>query len=147
MYFKRFLSVATLLATSTAIVAAQPADGGGRHRGGERFTKTLNLTDSQKEQMKALREKHQAATKDLREQARELRRQLREAETAGNAAQIEALSAQHGALMGKLRVASLAARQDFQQVLTPEQREKLQQQRENRRQHRDNRGSRSQQNG
>ena len=141
MQFKRILSVATLLVASTAMVAAQPAEGGrkhGRHR--ERIAATLNLTDSQKEQMKALREKHQAATKDLREQARTLRQQLREAEAAGNTAQIEALSAQHGAVMGKLRVASLAARQDFQQVLTPEQREKLQQ-------HRENRGRRSQRNG
>ena len=147
MHFKRILSVATLLASSTAIVAAQPADGGRKHYRGARFAQALNLTDTQKEQMKALREKHQAATKDLREQARELRRQLRDAETAGNTAQIEALSAQHGALVGKLRVASLAARQDFNQVLTPEQREKAQQLRENREQQREKGNRRSQRNG
>ena len=106
----------------------------GKHRAGERgmlnrhggrLAQALNLTDAQKEQAKAIREKHRATNADLHKQMRDLHTQLRAARESNNTAEAQRLAAQREPLMSRAREAWSAERAELRTILTAEQQAKL----------------------
>lgn len=101
------------------------------HHGGhffERMADELDLTEGQKAQLKANREANREAHKAQREQMRQLHKQLREAiESGADQATLDNLGAQ----LGKLQVAKMqqmyTMQQQFEAMLTDEQKAKLEQ--------------------
>jgi len=94
----------------------------------EHMADELNLTEGQKAQLKANREADRTAGESRREEMRKLRKQLREAiESGADQATLESLGAQ----LGKLEVAQMQqmqkVRQQFESILTEEQKAKLEQ--------------------
>lgn len=92
----------------------------------EHMADELGLTEGQKAQLKANREANREAHKAQREEMRKLRKQLQEAvESGADQATLDSLGAQ----LGKLEVARMQEmqkmRQQFESVLTDEQKAKL----------------------
>ncbi|MBE9174145.1 Spy/CpxP family protein refolding chaperone [Synechocystis salina LEGE 06155] len=111
---------------------------GNKRRGQGQWMQSLNLTDSQKQQLEAIRQKYQGQMQSLSEQLRTSQNELRTL-MAGNGSdsQIRAKHSQVANLrqqLGELRFNSML---ESRQVLTPEQRQKfseLMQERRNSRQ-------------
>jgi periplasmic protein CpxP/Spy len=104
-----------------------------------RFAQALNLTDAQKEQAKAIREKHRTANEGLRTELRTLGEQIRAARQANNIAEAQRLAAQREPLLARAQEAWKAEREELKSVLTPEQQTKLEELRKShtgKRQHR-----------
>lgn len=109
---------------------------GTRHHGShflEHLEEELDLTEGQVAQLKVNREANRDARKAQREQMRELRKQLREAIDSGaDQGTLDELGAQ----LGKLHVAKMQEmqqmRQQFEAILTEEQKAKLKQMKEER---------------
>jgi len=99
-------------------------------RGHMAFAK-LNLTDAQKAQMKQIRENHKAAVSSLRQQLGTQEKALRDAESGGtfNEALASQKLAEMAPLRAKLMAEQFAMRQEFMNVLTPEQKAQLTQMR------------------
>jgi len=96
-----------------------------KHRTGLRgLRRQLDLTDAQREQLRALRQSGRGADEDERAELRELRRLRRQGGTLSPEQQARAQ-----ALREQLRASGEARRQQFLSVLTPEQRAQLEQQR------------------
>ncbi|WKT61782.1 Spy/CpxP family protein refolding chaperone [Microbulbifer thermotolerans] len=121
-----------ILAGALAAPAATLAFGGGQgphhHKGHymEHIAEELNLTEGQKAQLKANREAAREAHKAQRKQKRELHKKLREAIASGaDQATLDSL----GAELGRLQVAEMQQRhkqrQQFEAILTDEQKAKL----------------------
>lgn len=94
---------------------------------GGRLAERLGLTDAQKAQLKALREKNRDAMKPLLQSARQAREAFRtalEAESPDAAAVGQAALAMHAA-EAEVQAAHEAHREEFKAILDPEQREKL----------------------
>ncbi|MGL6158881.1 Spy/CpxP family protein refolding chaperone [Microbulbifer sp.] len=107
-----------------------------RHHGSrflEHMEEELGLTEGQVAQLKANREVNRDARKAQRKQVRELRKQLREAIDSGaDQGTLDELGAQ----LGKLHVAKMQemrqVRQQFEAILTEEQKARLKQLKEER---------------
>lgn len=107
-----------------------------RHHGShflEHMEEELGLTEGQVAQLKANREANRDVRKSQRDQMRELRKQLREAIDSGaDQGTLDELGAQ----LGKLHVAKMQEmqqmRQQFEVILTEEQKVKLKQLKEER---------------
>ncbi|MBD2652169.1 Spy/CpxP family protein refolding chaperone [Synechocystis sp. FACHB-383] len=120
--------------------------GWGNKKGGQgQWMQSLNLTDSQKQQLEAIRQKYQGQMQSLSEQLRTSQNELRTL-MAGNGSDSE-IRAKHSQVanlrqqLGELRFNSML---ESRQVLTPEQRQKfseLMQERRNSRQGRRGMGS------
>ncbi len=105
--------------------------------------RNLNLTDSQKQQAKAIFDQTRENTKPIREQLRQNREALRAAMQANDTVQIQNLSAQQGTLRGQVMAAQAEAQAKFKAILTPDQLAKLadmRQKAKNRMQRMQNRG-------
>jgi periplasmic protein CpxP/Spy len=100
-------------------------------RGGQRMAEALNLTDAQKEQAKAIREKYRASSQDVRTQMRTLHDQLKAAREANNTAEVDRLNQQRETLMANAKETWTAQRNEFRSILTPEQQAKFDQFQEN----------------
>jgi Spy/CpxP family protein refolding chaperone len=123
--------VALALAVSAGVAGAQgPGPRGGRpdHAGQpERMGERLGLSDDQKAQWQAQREKSRDAMKPLVENARQAHKAYRSALEAANPDPLtvgQAALAAHAA-QKKLHDAQQAAFEEMKSILTPEQREKL----------------------
>jgi protein CpxP len=126
--YKKWTTIAAVLALSTSLAFAAPHEGKGGHRRGrgqqfgQRFAEKLNLTDAQKQQLQDVRKNFREQNKAFFDSSRETFKQFREARKAGDTARVEALKPameQQWAQMKQLR------QQQTQQVLallTPEQR-------------------------
>ncbi|WP_323844832.1 Spy/CpxP family protein refolding chaperone [Microbulbifer magnicolonia] len=126
-----------VLAGALAAPGMTLAFGGDNHHGGphhfkghffEQMAEELDLTEGQKAQLKANREANREARKAQREQMRALHEQLREAIDSGaDQATLDKL----GAELGKLQVAKMQEmqqhRKEFEALLTPDQKAKLEQ--------------------
>jgi len=135
----QFMKFATAAALATGLAFAQaPAPGPApnppaAHRNFvrqrlDRLAQKLNLTDSQKQQAKAIFQNARMTSKPIREQLKENRQALRAAAQAGNKdATIQQLAAKQGSLMGKMVAIRTEAFGKFYQLLTPEQRAKADQ--------------------
>jgi periplasmic protein CpxP/Spy len=158
----RFQSVAAALILAVAVaipvVLAQSTgnDDGGRRghrghfgkRGGEgRIFSQLDLTDAQKDQIKAIHEKSRESMRPLMEQIRAKRQEIRQANEGGTVD--EALVRQKLTEIAPLEAKMMAERarihQETLSVLTPEQKTKLEQMREQFKSRRFERGARKQQ--
>jgi Spy/CpxP family protein refolding chaperone len=137
---KRFVTIAAavVLVAGGAYSYQEGGNNGGKRHGkyaggergmlnrhGGRLAQALNLTDVQKEQAKAIREKHRAANTDLHNQMRDLRTQLRAARETNNTAEAQRLAAQREPLMVRAREAWHAERAELRTILTAEQQAKL----------------------
>jgi Spy/CpxP family protein refolding chaperone len=104
--------------------------GGGFGPGGGLFgpmmSTALGLTDAQKEQIKSIFESTRTANEALREQLKGIHEQAQAAVKAGKSdAELQALASSASPLMTQLHASHLIAAKKAYQVLTPEQREKL----------------------
>lgn len=107
--------------------------GGRRHRRwAAHMARRLDLTDAQKEQIKAIHQAEKPTIKPLLDQLQAIHRQLR-AMTGSepfNEAQVRALAEQKAKVIAELTVARERVKSKVLAVLTPEQRAKLNQMRE-----------------
>jgi periplasmic protein CpxP/Spy len=157
----RVFALAIALATVAMVASAQ--DGapqgqpGGRGRGergwdGEgkrgghdgiglgRFARNLNLSDAQKEQMRQIGQRHQEATKSLREQLRAQHRgEQGSFDGAFNEAAVRSAAQARASVEVELEVARARMMAELYNVLTPEQKAQLAQEREQRKQRRNER--------
>lgn len=138
---KWILGVVAALMMAAALVAQGPGprgrgfggpgwggDGGILGPGllGPGFGRHLDLTDAQKEQVKAIFDAARASAEPLREQLKENREKIQAAVKAGNVAEVEVLSGQQGTLAGQLAaIGHKAAIRVRQEVLTSDQIQKL----------------------
>ena len=95
-----------------------------------RIMQNLNLTDSQKQQAKAIFEQAKSSVQAQQQQLQQNREALRAAVKANDSARIQQLSSEQGALRGQVMAARADAQAKFMALLTPEQRDKAQQMRQ-----------------
>lgn len=105
---------------------------GGKHgksgeRGMERMTKKLGLSDDQKQQVKSFKETNKEKMKPLREKMKELRTSLRSLDPASvnYEAELNTIATEKADLERQLTVAKGQNRQQFFNMLTPEQQVKM----------------------
>jgi len=105
----------------------------GRHgRGGGDGFARLNLTEAQKTQMKQIRESYRERTQSLHQELRAKKQQLRQAnqgETFNEGLATQVLT-ESAALEAKLMGERFKMRQEMMALLTPEQKNQLEQRRE-----------------
>ena len=105
----------------------------GRHgRGGGDGLERLNLTESQKTQMKQIRESYRERTQSLHQELRAKKQQLRQSnqgETFNEGLATQVLT-ESAALEAKLMGERFKMRQEMMALLTPEQKNQLEQRRE-----------------
>lgn len=108
----------------------------GRHPGFARGMRALNLTDAQRDQLKAMHEQQREAMKPLMEQHRQLRDQIQQALEAGNAdaTRIGQLEIQAFQVRQQMKAQREKAEAAFVGVLTPEQKAQWEKMREERKQ-------------
>lgn len=125
--------------TQTADPGGQPQEPGrsgrfhGRHgRGGGEGLERLNLTEAQKTQMKQIRESYRERTQSLHQELRAKKQELRQAnqgETFNEGVATQVLT-DSAALEAKLMGERFKMRQEMMALLTPEQKNQLEQRRE-----------------
>ena len=123
----------TLLGGTLAALHSQQAGRGRRAFGWgglppDRALKRLGLTEEQRAEVKKLRESHQAAMSSLRKKGAGIRTQLREklGTEESSATQVGELVKEGHDLRQQIRKARQSARKSFSDLLTAEQREKIQ---------------------
>jgi len=136
----RFLVAALAVMLGAAIAKSQTADstpppppmhghgyGMEGHRGGmEFFAKYLDLTDAQREQMKAVMHKEHAAMKPLMLQAHQMDQQLRQyVEGTYDEAKVQTLVSAQAQTMVQLKVQETRIHNELFQLLTPDQQAKM----------------------
>jgi Spy/CpxP family protein refolding chaperone len=136
----RFLAAAVAVVLSSAIAKSQAADapppmherefgmGGpmmGEHMMGF-FAKQLDLTDTQKTQIKAVMEKEHPTMKPLMQQVHQLDQELRQySEGAYDAAKVQALVMHQSQTLVQIKVEETRIHNELYQLLTPDQQAKL----------------------
>ena len=118
---------AAALALTTTMAFAGPHGRGGKHgrHGGEfsaRFAEKLNLSDAQKEQVRAFTQSFRESNKALFETHRDAMKQLREAKQAGDQARVDALKPTLQSQRTEMKQRREALKQQIIAILTPEQR-------------------------
>jgi Spy/CpxP family protein refolding chaperone len=125
----------TLMGATTALAQEKPPEQSGKPRveRGERFERGdrrgpggpafllrgIQLSDAQKTQLQAVREKHRAEMEKAREQGESFREQMRAAREANDTTKLRALRAE---AMQRMREGHERMAADVRAVLTPEQR-------------------------
>jgi Spy/CpxP family protein refolding chaperone len=133
---RSFILAASLVLASGAAFSQAPATdapaeqherhGKRAHKGGAgRLAAALNLTDAQKEQAKAIREKHRAGQSDVRTQMRDLHTRAQAAKQANNTAELERIKQERQTLFAKAKESWDAERAELRTILTPEQQAKF----------------------
>ncbi len=125
------------LGTTLAFGAQNAAPDGGFHGHHQRmgrahdrgfaFGSKLDLSEAQKTQLKELRKSFREQNADLLETAREAQKQYRDALVAGDTATADALRPKVDSLRDQLIVARGLQRQATLDILTPDQRQQLEQ--------------------
>ena len=141
------IAIALVMAIGVAVpvVMAQTSDNGGgvkkerglhgrghgRHGGGMRGFRNLDLTDAQKAQMKQIRESSHQNLRPLMEQIRAKRQEIRQANQDGsvNEALVTQKLIEIAPLEAKLQAEQSRVHQQMLSVLTPDQKAKFDQQR------------------
>ena len=129
------LTAAAALAAGMAFAQTTPAPAqpgtarphAGRQAMRHRMVQALNLSDSQKQQAKAIFQQTRQTAKPIADQLKQNREALSAAVKANNVAQIDSLSAQQGTLRGQLLAARSEGMAKFYALLTPDQRAKADQ--------------------
>ena len=133
---KTLMTLAMTAGLAVVPLAAQSHGGrGGGHMGGDfmgrRAAAALNLTDTQKQFAKDLRQQNQERVQAITQQLRENRQAMQEAVKANNLSQIQTLASQHGNLSGQLTAIHAESMARFWAQLTPEQKAKAEEMRAN----------------
>ena len=128
--------ITTLLVATTSVAFAHPHRGGGegrsmRHRPAARVFQQLDLSDEQKERIRALHDERRIAVAPLREELRALRRDLRGIEDK-NSPQAEKLEARMDGIRDDMQSVNMRTRRAVEETLTAEQRARLEEMREKR---------------
>jgi protein CpxP len=113
--------IAAIAAGLAIAQPAVPARGAGRQAARHRMMKALDLTDAQKQQARLIFQQARETAQPVAKQLKDNREALQAAIKANNAAQIQTLSAQSGALQGQLAAVRSQAMAKFYANLTPEQ--------------------------
>ena len=134
----KWMSVAAVLTLSTTLAFAGPGGGeghgkfGGKRghggRGGEfgaKFAQKLNLTDSQKQQIRELQTSFREQNKAFFESARQTRQQAKAARDAGDTARLETLKGTMASQREQMKALHKQQRERIVALLTPEQRAQL----------------------
>lgn len=137
-----FMKYAGVAALATGMVFAQAPAGGSQsastqaqqgrrrfmRRHLDRIAQQLNLTDSQKQQSRAIFRQARQSAQPIRQELKQNREALQAAAKANQAdTQIQTLANQQGQLLGQLVAIRTEASAKFYQMLTPEQRAKADQ--------------------
>ena len=150
---RNWMKLATVAALAAGIALAQtpptnpetqPTHRHGTARGKSRghMFRALNLTDSQKQQAKAIFSDSRKANEPLRLQFQQNRQAYRAAVKSNDQGQIANLSKASGELRGQLKAARTQTMEKFFQILTPEQRAKAEKMQVRMQQHSSHRASR-----
>ena len=147
MHKKFFMTAAILMAVAaglaTAAMGQRPNKGFGRHGGWmlNRMSKELGLSESQQTQIKNIMADGKTRTKPLVEQLRQNRQQAEYANSnpTFNENQARLFATKQVGIMTDLMVEKQRTRSQILAVLTPEQRQKMQQLMQERRQRRQER--------
>jgi len=131
----KWISVVAVVALSgTMAIAAADTDGGKAwghghrgHRGAMmgRLAQKLNLTDAQKDQLKAMHRSFREENKAFFESARQTRQELKAARQAGDTAKVESLKPVMQSQREQMKQLHQAQKEKFLSILTPEQRTQL----------------------
>ncbi len=126
---KNKLIAAVAVFTLGASIAIAGPHGGGHggkrgHRGepGAMFAQKLNLTDAQKEQIKAIHKESREQNAAFFQSARQTRQELRAAKQANDTARLEALEGAMQSQREQMKQIRQAEQQRIMSVLTAEQR-------------------------
>jgi periplasmic protein CpxP/Spy len=119
------LAVAQPPARPRAGAARRPAPMGGVLD--RQLAQRLNLTDSQKEQAKAIFAQARETAKPIQEQLKQNRQSMQAAMKANDSGLIRSLSAEQGTLHGQALAIQADAQAKFRALLTPEQQAKADQ--------------------
>jgi protein CpxP len=131
---RKLITLAATVALSAGAAFSAPQSQGAHndraeqrmlHRHPARIAKVLNLTDAQKEQAKAIRQKHRSANQPVRAELRQLNEQIRAARLAKNIAEAQRLAGLREPLLARAQEAWQAERAELKSVLTAEQQSKL----------------------
>lgn len=129
--YSRFLGLTVLavILGATSGVAQTTAAQTRRQPGqrADRFMAGLNLNDTQRDQIRALREQHHTVVREQMQQLRDARQALRGETFAESPDQgkIDSLKQQVATLSQQLEARRLELQQQIAQILTPEQRQYL----------------------
>ncbi|STX51816.1 envelope stress induced periplasmic protein [Legionella busanensis] len=93
------------------------------------MAQALQLTDAQKDQMKAIREKAKASLQANKDQMRSIRSQMHDLITSSSmdSSKLDSLISQKTALLGKMIRTKVEAKHQMYMVLNPQQQQKFQQ--------------------
>jgi Spy/CpxP family protein refolding chaperone len=134
---RSFILAASLVLASGAAFSQAPAPetpAAERHerhgkRGGkggpDRMAAALNLTDTQKEQAKTIREKYRTGNTDFRTQMRDLHTRAETAKQANNTAELDRIKQERQALFAKAKESWDAERAELRSILNAEQQAKF----------------------
>jgi periplasmic protein CpxP/Spy len=145
----KWITMAAVVTLSASLAFAGPHEGfkGGKRGGrqgqqfGERMAEKLNLTDAQKDQLKAIHEGFRENNQAAFEGANALRKEFREAKRANDTAKLEALKPQMDAQRTQMKQLREAREAQIAAILTPEQRTQWEALKAEREQRRSERGS------
>jgi Spy/CpxP family protein refolding chaperone len=117
-----WMAVAALAAASLSAQTPPPARHNRQHT---LLVAALNLTDTQKSQMKSIFQTARQSAQPIRQQLKQTRQSLQAAVKAGDSNQIQQLASTEGTEMGQLAAIHASARAQMFKMLTPEQQQKL----------------------
>ena len=132
---KSLIAVGLLVATSLAVPALAcpgggacdgPRGGQGMQNGMQRMGQDLNLTDTQKQEIKQIREDARSTMKAMRESMMANRDAMQKLDPAdkGYTAKVDKLAAEKGAIVEGMMKEHARVRSEISAILTPEQRAK-----------------------
>ena len=126
---KKIISVVAVVALSGTMAFAAIDNDGGKawghhHRGGmsAHLAQKLNLTDAQKDQMKALHRSFRQDNQAFFQSVHQTRQDMHAAKEAGDTAKIESLKATLQSQRAQMKQLHEAQNEKFLAILTPEQR-------------------------
>jgi Spy/CpxP family protein refolding chaperone len=143
--FKKTVTAVAVFALGTTLAFAGP-HGGGKGRHGKdgfvfsgKLAQKLNLTDAQKQQIRALEQQFRDQNKAFFDSARATRKEVRAAKEANDTARLESLKPTIEAQHAQMKQLREAQRERILSVLTPDQRAQLETMKADRKSRRGNR--------
>jgi protein CpxP len=129
---RKLVTAVAVLTLGAAVAIAAPHDGKfGGHRHGAmmsgKLAEKLNLTDAQKEQIKAIKTETREQNAAFFQSVRQTREDFRAAKEANDTAKLDALKATFQSQRAQMKQIRDAERQRVLGVLTPEQRTQFEQ--------------------
>lgn len=132
MIGKTMMAVAAVALAGTVALAGGPGRGEqqGRHGGQDRLMRLadeLQLTDAQISAMKEMRQADRQRNEARRDEAQTLAKQWVALKDKGDTKGADKIQSQLTSMREEMRIRRLAERGKFEEILTPEQKEKLEQ--------------------